>query len=165
MAAIVARFRNSPLTQDVLNEYCNLHKIEPVMVGDFSDYKYQVEHDERMSKMYPLVLAEISKIRWIPEFAPVSVRKAAKEGNDMVRINIVKLFEEHEIPYRLVDTLGQEMGREVGQTITMAGTTAFNKALEVMLLVAQKEFGGEFNMKHAADYAIKVVEERKGKQK
>lgn len=153
VARIVAHFRGKAVTQNALTEWCNRNKIEPIVAGDLEDYTYQVEHDEKVEKLYPLILSEVQKLRYAPEFAPEKLRKEIKTGNDEVRVNITKLFEQHAISYRTVDTLGQELGREVGQTIASAGQTAFNKALEVLLLIARDKFGGEFNMKHAADYA------------
>lgn len=161
IAQIVAHFRNKPVNQNAINEYCNLNKLTPIMLGEYKDYVYQIEHDEKVSVLYPLILKELQNLRYVPEFAPEKERKESLEGNNTVRINITKLFEEHAISYRTVDTLGQELGRMTGGTIESAGSTAFNKALEVLLHLANKEFGGEFNMKHVADYALEVFSKKK----
>jgi len=153
ISKIIAHFRGKAINQNVLTEFCNLNKVEPIVIGDYEDYLYQTEHDERVIKLYPLILAECQKLRYTPEFAPEKERKEIAKGNDEVRVNITKLFEDHAISYRTVDTLGQELGREIGQTIASAGQTAFNKALEVLLLIAKDKFGGEFNMLHAKQYA------------
>lgn len=159
---VVAHFRGKAVTQNVLQEYCNLNKIEPaILLGDYQDFLYQVEHDEKVLKLYPLILAELQKLRYAPEFSTEKERKEIREGNDEVRVNIVKLFEENAIAYRTVDTLGQELGRDIGQTVISAGQTAFNKALEVLLLIAREKFEGEFNMKHAADFAKEYIEKKK----
>lgn len=162
---IVDHFRGKPINQNVLTEYCNLNKFEPLTVGEYKDYLYQVEHDEKVMALYPLILAEIQKLRYTPEFATEKERKAVKEGNDEVRVNITKLFEQHAILYRTVDTLGQELGAIIGGTVASAGQTAFNKALEVLMHLARERFGGEFNMKHAADYAIEVFSKKEKEDK
>ena len=153
ISKIVAHFRGKAINQNVLLEFCNLNKIEPIVLGDYQDFLYQIEHDEKVMSLYPLILAELQKLRYAPEFSTEKERKEIHKGNDDVRISITKLFEQNAIAYRTVDTLGQELGREIGQTVASAGTTAFNKALEVLLLIAKDKFGGEFNMKHAADFA------------
>jgi len=155
---IVRHFRGKPVNNNVLAEYCKRNKFQPLLAGEYSDYLYQVEHDDKVSALFPLILAEIQKIAYIPEFASESARKKLREQNDEVRVNITKLFEEYGIEYRLVDTLSQELGAMVGQTIVSAGTTAFNKALEVLLHVAKTKFGAPFNMRHAADYAKEVFD-------
>lgn len=153
---IVDHFRGKPVTQNVLIEYCNLNKFEEITLGDYKDYLYQVEHDEKVMTLYPLILAELQKLAYTPEFASEKERKAVTEGNDAVRVNITKLFEDNAVLYRTVDTLGQELGAIIGRTVAAAGQTAFNKALEVLMHMAREKFGSEFNMKHAADYAVEV---------
>ena len=159
---IIDHFGGQTPHQKVLDEYCQRMKFEQLVVSDFDDYKYQVEHDTMVSKMFPQILGALQKISYIPEFASESERKKLREQNDNVRVEVTKLLEEHAVPYRLVSTLTNELGRMVGQTIEMAGTTAFNKSLEVLLHLAHQRFGGDFNMKHAADYAIEVMEKATG---
>lgn len=161
IAKIVEHFRGKPINQNVLTEFCNKNKIEPIVIGDFQDFLYQTEHDEKVGKIYPLILAEVQKLVYIPEFASEAERKRMAKENDDVRVRITQIFEEHAIAYRTVDTLGQELGRDVGQVIASAGQTAFNKALEVLLLLAHERFGGDFNMKHAADFAKEYIEKKK----
>ena len=144
---IVDHFKGKAITQNVIVEFCNRNKIEPITVGELSDYK------------------ELCNLQYQPEFADQKIRKDIKEKNDEVRVNITKLMEEHAIPYRLVNSLGEELGNFVGGKIATAGQTAFNKALEVMLLLAKDKFGEEFNMKHVADYAQKIYDEAGKREK
>ena len=65
----VNQFRDIPVTQDALNEFCTRRQIEPMTLGVLDDHIYQVKHDERMARVYPLVLAEIAKIKYYPEYA------------------------------------------------------------------------------------------------
>lgn len=160
---IVDNFRGQKVAQEVIDAYCQRLGFEALMVSDLKDYTYQVESDEMVAVLFPKILVEVQKIAYIPEFADEKVRKQIRETNDEVRVNITKLMESHAIPYRIVSTLGAELGNIVGQSIEMAGTTAFNKALDVMLHIAREKFGGEFNMKHAADYAQDVFDKAKGK--
>lgn len=155
---IVDHFKGKPVTQKVIEEFCNRSKITPITEGELKDYIYQVEHDEKVSTLFPLILAELQKLKYKPEFASEADRKKIDEENDEVRVNITKLYEEYAIEYRLVNTVGEELGNFVGGKIALAGQTAFNKALDVMLHIAKEKFGGEFNMKHAAEYAKEVYE-------
>ncbi len=163
---IVDHFRGKPVTQNVIDEFCKRSKITPITVGELKDYIYQVEHDEKVSTMFPLIVAELQKLKYKPEFASEAERKKIDEENDEVRVNITKLYETNAIEYRLVNTLGEELGNFVGGKIALAGQTAFNKALDVMLHITKEKFGGEYNMKHAADYAEEVYKkaEKDGKK-
>lgn len=161
---IIDHFGGQTPPQKVLSDFCERMKFEPLVTGDFDDYKYQVEHDTMVAKLFPQILSALQKITYIPEFVSEAERKKLREANDEVRVEITKLLEEHAVPYRLVSTLTTELGRMVGQTIEMAGTTAFNKSLEVLLHLANERFGGDFNMKHARDYAQEVFEKAEGKK-
>ena len=158
--AIVDHFRGKPVNQNVLKEFCNLKKYEPIVLSDLDDYTAQVEHDEVVGKLFPKILEQLQYLRYKPEFANERDRKEVEEQNDEIRVSITKLFEEHALPYRFVNNVAEDLGNFVGGKIAMAGTTAFNKSLEVLLHLAQAHFGGEFNMAHAAKYAEEVI--RKG---
>ena len=155
---LVERFEGTAITQDAINEFCNINKIEPpVTKGELSDYKKQVTQDKIVAKLFPEILAELTKLQYIPEFASRKVRKEMAQKNDEVRVNITKLFEENAIKYRFVSNLSEELGNLVGNTVSSAGTTAFNKALAVMIHITNEKFGGDFNMKHARDYSAEVI--------
>ncbi len=155
---IVEHFGDQKPAQEVLSAYCERMKFEPVMTGDLEDYTVQVKYDELVTRLYPLILAEIQKISYIPEFAGANKRKEIGQANDQVRVNIVKMIEESGVTYLLVDGITKGIAKEVGQIIESAGTTAFNKAMQVLLHLAHTKFGGDFTMKHAADYTRDVFE-------
>lgn len=157
---IVDFFRGKAVTQDVLKAYCERMHFDPIVVGDLQDYTAQVEHDETVGKLFPLILAELTHLQYNPEFADEAVRRDIVKRNDEVRVNITKLFEEHALEYKFVTSLSEELGNFVGGKIAMAGTTAFNKALEVLLHMAHERFGGNFTMKNAADYAKEFFEKQ-----
>lgn len=157
------------VTNEAIAEYCKRRKIEPITKGDLSDYIAQVEHDDVVSELYPKVLVEVQKLRYVPEFATAKERAELKEANDEVRVNITKLFEKVGVRYELAEPIGAEMGDLIGRTVASAGNTAFNKATEVLLHIVSKHFGdNHFTMAHAEKYAREVFEaeeEKKNKEK
>lgn len=151
---LVDHFEDRAITQKEIDEFCKNHSIEPVVVrGDLLDYREQVQLDRIVAKLFPKILLESTKLKYVPEFASEKVRKNIEKENDEVRINITKLIEDEGIKYRFVSHVTEELGGLVGNTISQAGTTAFNKAISVMLHLAEKHFGGEYTMKHAKEYA------------
>lgn len=154
--AVVEHFKAVPVNQDVLTEYCNVNKVEQIVLGDFTDYRVQVEHDEIIQKIFPLILQEVSKLQYAHEFDSIEERKRIKDANDELRVNIVKIFEEHALEIRYLSTTVKELAEMAGGLIALAAQTAENKSASVAAHLLRKQFGAEFNMKHAADYAEAV---------
>lgn len=158
---IVKNFIGKAITNEAIAEYCKKIKIDPVTTGDLKDYIAQVEHDNAVSKLYPDILAELQKLKYKPEFSSEKERKEIGEHNDEIRVNITKIFEKTGIRYTFVEPMGQELGQLVGGTIASAGTTAFNKATEVLLHIASKQFkDNKFTMAHVEKYAKEVFEKK-----
>lgn len=161
---VVEHFTNSslPITQEILDEYCNLNKIEKMSVGEYEDYKAQVKHDNLINTIFPLILAEVQKLRHLGEFTTVSDRNEIEKGNADVRINITKILENHNLQYRFVSKTTEELGSLIGQTVERAGINAFSKASDVLRKIAEERFGEEFHMGHAKQFVIDFYEKKTG---
>ena len=159
---IVEHFSGKTVTQDTLDEFCNLHKFEKYSVGQISDYEFQINHDKVIAVIFPLILAEVQKLRYVPEYDTVANIKAIEAQNEEVQIEIAKILEEHAIKYRFVVKMTEDLASLVGRTIEQSGTIIFNRASEVLRRIAHDKYGEEFNAKHARDYIIKVFEESTG---
>lgn len=164
IATTVAEFKGKAVTNEQLEAFCEHYKIVPMITaGELSDYTAQVEHDEMIGRLLPKLLSALQKFKYEPEYASESERKAVREGNEELRIELAKIIEDEAIPYRFVSLVGDQLGSEIGQLIKSAGTTIFNKALEVMLHLSAKHFGTEFNTMHVRDYAQKVYDDAEKK--
>lgn len=155
---IVEHFKRKAPNATVLAEYCKRMKFENLVPSDFKDYVAQVEHDEKMAKIFPEIMAALQKLVYVPEFAGAEYRKKLNKENDDIRVEIVKILENHGLEYKYAEPTTQELAQLVGGTISSAGKTASNKAAQVMLHLAYKKFGGELTMKHVADYTVDVFE-------
>lgn len=152
IAQIVAHFRGKAVTQNVINEYCNLNKIDPIVATEFEDYLVQVEHDEKVALIFKDILAELQNLRFVPEFATAKERKEAEEAGEQVSVNIAKLFEREGIRYNFVSGTSEEIARTLHGIVSSAGTRIFNKATSVLMALAKERFGAEFTTKHSADF-------------
>ena len=160
MAQIVDHFKGKPRTDESIAEYCHLNKLSYIpTVGELEDLEYQVEHDTKMVVIFKGILAELQKLEYMPELSSRNERKRIAKNNDDVRIAITKLFEDGAISFRMVDKVANELGGIIGKIVETAGTTGFNKGMDVLMHLARKEFGGDFNLMHARDYTVKVFEE------
>lgn len=166
MAQIVAHFKGKPRTQNAIIEFCNLNKLEYIpTMDDLQDLEFQVEHDEKMQSIFKQILAELQKMEYVPMLISKNEKKKLVEANDEVRVNITKLFENAGVSFKMIDKVANELGGMIARTVEQAGTTAFNKAMEVLMHIARKQFGGDYNMSHARDYALEVFEKHHAEKK
>ena len=165
MAQLVEHFKGKPRTQDSIVEYCNLNKMSFIpTVGELEDLEYQVEHDTKMLSVFKSILAELQKLEYMPELGSNKERKRIADNNDAVRVAIVKLFEDASVSFHMVDKVAKELGGVIGRIVETAGTTGFNKGMEVLMHIAKERFGADFNLKHARDYAEQVINHAKSKE-
>lgn len=166
---IIDHFRGKAVNQKVIEEFCKLNKITPIVASEFEDYLVQVEHDEKVEKIFKELLAELQKLVFVPEFASAKIIEEAGNANEEVEIAIAKLFEKEGLRYNFVSGTSEEIARRLHGIVSGAGTRIFNKATNALLEIAKEKFGGEFNTKHSADYwekryadhDKKVAEEKK----
>jgi len=165
IADIVNHFRGKPVTNEVLTEYCNRQKYEPITQGQYSDYLYQIENDEKMAKMLPIVLGYfVEYMTYVGEFGTEAEQKARLEGMNELRVKLVQLLEDNDIPYHWAQKLYEEFGSQMKQVMDSAGHVASVKATEVMLHIAREKFGEEIHMGHVAGYAKETFDKAKAKK-
>lgn len=156
----VEQFRNVPVTQDALNEFCTRRQIEPMTLGVLDDHIYQVKHDERMGKVYPLVLAEIAKIKYYPEYSSKADIKKKHDELDLIEDAIVNILIEQEIPYRMISGTMSELSGYVAKMFDNSKSRLNNLCVGVMLKVTEKHFGNkEFSVKHAQEFYKTIKQE------
>lgn len=156
----VARFRNGLVTQDAVNEFCTLRGVQPMTLGELDDHIYQVKHDERMVKLYPLILAEIAKIKYYSDYATKAETAQRNKDLDEIEDRIVEVLTEQEIPYRLIDSTINELKGIVEKMLGVSKTRVSNLCVGVMLKVTEKHFGDkEFTVGQAQGYYKTIKEE------
>lgn len=155
---VVEHFKGKPITDNVLTEYCNLNKIDPVLTrGSVLDYIEQVEHDTVMGEAFVEIVKELKNLKYTPVFLTEKERKVIENANDSVRVKITQILENHAIKYKYVSNATQEIAQLLNRTVESAGTTAFNRALDVLLRIAKGHFGSDLDMKQVKSYIDEVV--------
>lgn len=163
----VEHFRDSkmPVTNEVLVEYCNKNKFEPITKGKLSDYTYQIDNDAKMASMLPRILALFAEhMHYVGEYDTEKEQQAEMNSRAELKVKLVKMLEEEEIPYHWAQKLMEEFGAQVKGIFDNAGQTASMKATEVMLHIAREKFGEEIHMGHVAGYAREVFEKNAAKK-
>jgi len=164
IASIVEQFKGTAVTDNLLKAHCERQKIEPVTVGEFEDYTVQVEHDAKLANIFGEILKKVQKLRIIPEFASVKLRKEIKDSNNEIEIDIAKLFEAEGIRYNFVSGASEELARVLHAVVSGAGTRIFNKATSALLGIAKEKYGGEFTTAHSASYYEELYKKEGGKE-
>lgn len=163
ISRIVTHFAESklPVTDNILLEYCNLNKFEPIILEQYNDYKFQMEHDKLVGeKIFPEILNEIMKLKYIGTFISKIERKKLEENNEEVRVNIAKILENNNFLHRMIMSTMPSLARLIGQSVEQGGTTAWNKGREMLNHLARTHFGDELNMGHVKQYVIDMFEEK-----
>ena len=152
VALFVEKFRDTAYTQEAIDEYAKLNGMDTIVASELSDFIYQVKHDEIMVKLYPVLLNALVNTQYMPEFAPKKYRDNVKSVNSAINKELCVLIEEHAVDYRMVDIVCRELGATLNGLITTAGSTLTNRAVNVLMNLAHKHFGGTFNMKNVKQY-------------
>lgn len=156
---IVEHFRGTgvPVTQDLLTEYCNLNKFPVFPLSEYEVWEYQSKYDERLAKVFPLILAELCNVSFVPALATESVKKAADAANETVEINIAKILEENEALYRVgmvseVDQMISNTAQMIAGTLDLAKNRANSTAAAAIARIAREKLGGKLTLKALVTY-------------
>jgi|CXWL01.1.fsa_nt_gi hypothetical protein len=142
IGAILAFFNGKPVTQDLLNEFCNLNKFDVITPGQYEEFRGQQEHDERVMAMLPTIFAELSAFRHIPEYIGDNEKKALRESNDDIEWRIAKIVEDSGIPYgREIDVVFRNLANALQGIVTNAGVRMNNMCAASLSAIAKQKFG------------------------
>lgn len=120
--------------QDALNVASAANAVEnPILEGEYSDFVYQMKHDERMQAMLPRVIEILSCLKFVPAFVTPEEKKEIDEANQKLAVKICKLAQECEMPYALIETFKEEMGNLLLGPINMACRVMGNTTVQAML--------------------------------
>ena len=146
-AKIVEFFRGKPVTNDVLKAFCERHKLPVVTAGQYEDYLFQYEHDERAAKAFPEIMAALATYRVAPELMDDEARKKIIEANDEIAAEICVILERHGVVYREVDLLTKHIGSALMAIMESANTRASNMCTSVMVDLSTEKFGKTLPLK------------------
>jgi hypothetical protein len=155
---IIEFFRGKPVNQEVLQEYCNRRKYEVIVLSDYEDMLFQYEHDERFTRVMPLLMTEMLKLKQPPEFATHAERKAVFDNNNAVELAMSKVLEDNDILYSEAETLLKNLGTMLQGVTTGASNRITNMGVATMLDIAEKQLGKPLKIKACAEYVRKEAD-------
>jgi hypothetical protein len=153
---IVEAFRGQLVTNDLLKAYCERHGYERLTEGEYQDWLFQYEHDERVAKALPAIFAELTKFQYTSEFAGDEERRRIREENEAIEIRIAELMEEHGVRYgKEVDVFTGNLGGALQGLMQNAGVRASNMGANTLLKIAIDTLGQPLTLKKLVEYKQK----------
>ncbi len=150
--AIVEHFRGKAVSNGALKEFCERNKYEPLSEGDYQDWLFQYEHDERVKAALPAIFAELSKFQYVPELCGDIERQAISKANGEIEVRIAELMEEHGVLYNEIEVFTKNLGSAFMALMENAGTRASNTCAAAVSTLAKKTFGELLTLKKLSDY-------------
>jgi hypothetical protein len=151
--AIVEAFRGQPVTNDLLKAYCERHGYELLTEGEYQDWLFQYEHDERIVTALPAIFAELAKFQYTSEFAGDEERRKIREANEAIEVAIARIMEEHGVRYgKEVDVFTGNLGGALQGIMSNAGVRASNMGANTVLRIAIDILGEPLTLKKLAAY-------------
>lgn len=151
--AIVEAFRGQPVTNDLLKAFCERHGYELLTEGEYQDWLFQYEHDERVASALPAIFAELTKFQYTSEFAGDEERQKVREANEAIEVNIAQIMEEHGVRYgKEVDVFTGNLGGALQGIMSNAGVRASNMGANTLLRIAVDTLGQPLTLKKLMDY-------------
>jgi|SRR3972149_11549162 len=149
---VLAHFKGKPVNNNILTEYCNLYHLDLITEGDYEDYLFQQEHDERVEKTLPLIFAELSQFRYVPTFINDDEKREMNEANEDIEWKISKVLEDNGILYREIDLISKNLATAFQAMMENAGRRANNMCAVVLSTLAKEKFGDPLKLKDLASY-------------
>lgn len=150
---ILQNFNFHPrVSNSVLKSFCNRKGFEFLSEGEYLDHLYQFQHDQRAGIIIPLILAEVQKFQYIPDYIGDSKKKDMKANNEAIEISIAKLCSENGIQYREIDVLTKNFAGELSAVIENAGNRMNNMCGVVISHIAQDVIGLDMTVKAMEDW-------------
>lgn len=158
---IIGHFRNVrlPLSNEVIQEFCNLNKIsETVSAVDLKDYIFQAEMDEKIAKMLPEILEVLkTRIHWIPLFQTDAAHKNQADQESLAIADLMDIAAREEIPYYYIESVIENMSNPLKAFFQTAATVAKNRSTRTFEGISKEKFGHDMTMGDVARYLFPMT--------
>ncbi len=152
---IVEHFDGKPVTNEVVREYCNLHKLEYISAGAIEDWRFQFASDMRVAKFVPAALKVIQKYVPVPELMGEDDRKKLIDQNDLLSVELCQMMSEHGILYQEIDLVCKNIGNVLQSIFNDAAVRANNMASVMLANAAEDKYGRPLTVKALVEgYAV-----------
>lgn len=145
-------FEGTKPSLEALMTYCERHKMEVVSPGDLEDYRFQAEHDARLTEVYPKVLAVLTKL--IPEtfFETEEETQARKKNNAQVEVEVAQVLEDSGLWYQEGNITPAVIGQMLAGTMEATKNRLNNMGAGAITHYAKQYFGNALTIKSLAEY-------------
>lgn len=141
MKAIVEEFRGKPVSNEALKSFCERHGYAVIGVGEYSDWLFAYEHDERLVKIMPEIFTALSKWKYPGGFLNENDAKEITKHNNAVEEEICEIMEKGGILYQEIDIFTKNVGEALHALLVNAGVRCSNMCAAVFAHTTKQKYG------------------------
>lgn len=155
-----------PVTQGLLEEYCQLNGMDIVSVGDYSDWKYQLEYEGRFALAFPRILEELTKLALKSPLASKTKQGELEERNNEVEVAIARVLIDCDVRFHTsgmseVELILRHVNTAISGALEGAKNRATTSAGEAIDRIALERLGSPLTLRSIINYLENSVDEAK----
>ncbi len=159
---LAEHFAGKKFDDKIVFDFCTRNKIPVTDAGSVEDFIYQAEYDARMEVVFPLILAELAKLKYAKEYISDQKRKEISDFNDEISTAIADIVEKNNTEYREIGFL-QSLAGDVSMIFSTAERRISNMCATVLAEMAQEKLGDPLTVKVLAEERAQIAD-RKAKK-
>lgn len=160
---LAKQFKGKTFTDKDVAEACEKLGIDPISAGELQDHIYQLEYDERMAQVIPLVLEALSKLNYISDDEDPEAKDELEKANEQIEYDIAKICEDNGVRYLDIVFL-RHLSKQISDILLASYNRISNMGASVFAELAKKELGDELEIKALAEKYTEIAKEKAGVQ-
>lgn len=159
--AIIEHFLGKEVSNEALKSFCERSGYAVIGEGEYSDWLFAYEHDERFKKVMPSIMAALSKWQYPSDFLSETDAVKVSRGNEDVETEICDIMEKGGILYQEIDLVTKNLGEALHALLVNAGTRSSNMCAAVFAHVTKAKYGKTLPLSVLAEVHRTEIEKRK----
>lgn len=139
--AIIEHFLGKEVSNEALKSFCERSGYAVIGEGEYSDWLFAYEHDERFRKVLPEIMAALSKWHYPGDFLSEQDAVKIKSQNEDVELEICEIMEKGGILYQEIDLLTKNLGEALHALLQNAGVRSSNMCAAVFAYTTKQKYG------------------------
>lgn len=136
---IVEHFKDAAIVNgEIIRSFCEREHIEPITEGEFKDWLYQYQFDQKAYNALPEIISVLANWRYLGEFSSQDEQYAEAEQAMKAMCDV---FEKHDFEFRDVTLFTTQFSTLLSRLVVAAGEHAKNKREAVTNALILKQFG------------------------
>lgn len=148
---IVEHFRGQTVDAQALTDYCSQNGIEPITTGEYSDWLYQYNFDEKVRQALPELISVLSQWQFLGEFA--AAEDQAAQYLDIEK-KMCQALEKYDFQFQELELLSRNLATAFHGMVKNIAVRAGDIRLGVVNTLLMQKFGvADMDLVPFKDYA------------